>query len=226
MPSKSRLPEPKRLQSIVEWQYPRAHRYWDDCGKLITAVESAFPGIVCQGLQADGFHFAGLSNGVTGGLFYWDKSFIMQIGRGDAGLSNAASVFWPLIQHGLGIQKINRLGHRTWLCYETANQQEALRWLSDFRFVVLDRANPEALGAADAAGSVLRTKLEVGGRRLRLEVNAGTMSFERRETHGVIVDVDISINQLTDASSVDPDEFVTWNTGFIRDSIEPMFRRK
>ena len=224
MASKDRLPEPKRFQSVVEWQFPRAHRYWDDCGKLITALETSFPGLTCQGLQPDGFRFTGLSRGITNALFYWDKANISQVGRGDVGVAEAAGLFWPVIKQGLGVSTVARLGHRTWLCYETARLTDAVRWLDSFKFVAIVRDGGDALGTPDAGGSVIRTKLVEGGRKLRLEVNAGKLNIDRREMHGVIVDVDIVLEPPLD--SHEPGEFVAWNVRFIRESIEPMFRRK
>jgi hypothetical protein len=224
MASKERLPEPKRVQSVVEWQYPRAHTYWDDCGKLIAAVENAFPGLTCQGLQPDGFHFVGLSKGITGAIFYWDKASITQAGRGDAGLAVAAGLFWPLVQQRLVVNRVNRLGHRTWLCYERASVTDGIRWLDGFKFVTPAVDGADALGTPTALGSVLRTKLEVGGRRLRLEANAGTAVIDKKETHGVLIDVDLVIEPPD--PTFESAEFVAWNVGFVRNTIDPMFRRK
>jgi hypothetical protein len=221
----TRLPEPKRIQSVVEWQFPRAHRYWDDCGKLIAAIEKEFPRLKCEGLRDDGFHFSGLSKGITGALFFWDKAFVVQAGQGDAGLAEASGQFWPLIETGLSVAAINRLGHRTFLLYE-ASPRDALAWLENFRFVTLDRSDAErtALGVPDAPGTVLRTKLEPGGRRLRLELNTGTTRVERGDLHGVIVDIDIAVNTLDPPESVH--DFIDSNIRFIRQRVEPLFRRK
>ena len=171
MPSRSRLPAPKRFQSVLEWQYPRAHRYWDDCGKLIATVERTFPGLLCQGLQQNGFHFVGQSKGITAAHFYWDKASISQVDLGDGALSRAATLYWPLVQEGLGISTVTRLGHRTWLCYETDSVATALKFLDGLGFIEAVGPGAEKLGIPFAGGSVLRTKLN--GRGLRLEVNAG-----------------------------------------------------
>ncbi|MEP7308198.1 MAG: hypothetical protein ABJA98_22060 [Acidobacteriota bacterium] len=224
MAHRNRLPEPKRFQSVVEWQFPRAHRYFDDCGKLIAVIEQAFPGLICQGMSPDGFRFVGSSHGITAAHFYWEKASVSQVGKGDAGLADATVRFWSLVQAGLGISSVSRLGHRTWLLYETNTQADANHWLSGFRFLAFDREGGDVLGTPDAGGSVIRTKLEVGGRRLRLEVNAGTASINQKQVHGVFVDADIVLEPLDSTENLG--EFVSWNGTFIRENIEPWFRGK
>lgn len=224
--SKNRFPAPKVLQSIVEWSFPRAHRYWDDCGKLITAIEGTFPNLVCQGLQPDGFHFAGLSRGITAALFYWEKANVAQTGRGDAALSDAARQFWPVVMDGLGIVRTTRLGHRSFLCYETSSPEEAVRFAEGLTLVELTGEKLSVLGAPVVAGTVIRTQLEVGGRRMRLEINPGTMAIDGKPHHGLLVDVDISLDAAWADTSCDVAEFVAWNVQFLRESIGPLFRSR
>lgn len=169
---RNRLPEPKVLQSVVEWRYPRAHRYWDDCGKLIAKVERAFPGLVGQGLQPDGFSFEGISEGLTGAKFYWDKANVSQVERGDLGLPDAAAKFWRIVTDGLTLAEPTRLGHRSWLIFETPSLEMAARWLDGFSLWPFAEG-AEGMGHPLASGCVLRTRLEPDGRTARIEVNAG-----------------------------------------------------
>lgn len=224
--SKNRLPAPKVLQSVVEWSFPRAHRYWDDCGKLIGEIEKAFPSLVCQGLQGDGFHFSGQSKGITTALFYWDKANIAQAGRGDASLADAARAFWPLVKNGLGISHTKRIGHRSFLVYETSSIEEAQRFAAGMPLVELSARDREVLGRPVTEGTVIRTSIEVGGRRLRVEVNAGAMIINTRSHHGLIVDVDISLDGAAIEDVSDVGEFVDWNVQFLREDVGPLFRAR
>lgn len=220
---KVKLSPGKHLQSVVEWRYERAHRYWDDCGKLVTVIENEFPGLRCNSLQEDGFKFAGDSGGINGASFYWNKATISQIGLGDARLAGAVGRFWPLVQKGLSIPEPAWIGHRTWICFEMSSPKDALRWLDKFslwEFVHLDVA---AFGRPRAVGSVLRTEVEPGGRRLRLETSAGTMALPNQKHHGVIVDADIVVEE-SDQLPSDFREFVDWNLRFLLATVEPLFR--
>jgi hypothetical protein len=226
MSSKSRLPAPKVLQSLVEWTFPRAHRYWDDCGKLVAAIERSFSGLACQGLFQDGFRFVGQSKGVTAALFYWEKANIAQVGRGDAGLADAARQFWPLVKEGLSVTSTKRIGHRSTLCYETASPEDAIRFADGLTLVELSEPRQSLLGTPVVAGTVLRTLLEVGGRRMRLEVNPGTMTVDGRPHHGLLVDVDISLEADIPQTPSDTADFVAWNVQFLRESVSPLFRSR
>ena len=225
MASRHRLPAPEHFQSVVEWRYARAHRYWDDCGKLIGAVEAEFPGLVCGGLQPEGFKFSGRSKGMTAALFYWDKASISQVGQGDASVPEAAARYWPIVRDVLGITGPTRVGHRTWMCFETDTPKHALRWLEGLAFWQFAGHEESALGTPQARGSVFRTTLEPGGRRVRVEIEVGTITINHRERHGVIVNVDI----VAEAPGLVPDdvaEFVRWNLGFLRESVTPIFRAR
>ena len=216
----------KHLQSVVEWKYERAHRYWDDCGKLISAIESAFPGLRCQGLEPDGFGFVGKSGGLTAAKFYWDKATITQVNLGDTGLPDAAAKFWPLVREVLQIGATTFLGHRTWMVYETDSVKDAVRSIDSLRLWQLLTPNAQGFGAPLAGGSVLRTQLEPGGRRLRLSVDAGTMAVDGKAHHGLIGDVDFVLQEPARVP-VEPEaikEFIEWNLQFMRESVQPLFR--
>lgn len=222
-----RLPAPKHLQSIIELRYPRAHRYWDDCGKLIELVETAFPGLVCQGLEQHGFRFEGLSGGITGVVFYWDRASLTQTGQGDAGLARGAARFWELVREVLQPKPPTRIGHRTWMCYETDRTAEADRWLREHSLWTLDEG-AAGLGQPFLGATVIRTKLDAGGRRVRFETNSGTMTVKgdtTRNYHGVILDVDITVENPESEVADDLAEYISWNLSFLRTTVDPIFRR-
>lgn len=221
-----RLPAPKHLQSVVECRYPRAHRYWDDCGKLIELIEGSFPGLVCQGLEPNGFRFEGLSSGITGVVFYWDRASLTQTGQGDASLAGGAARFWDLVKQVLQPKTPTRIGHRTWMCYETERPAEADRWLRDHSLWTLDTGVAD-LGEPVLASTVIRTKLDAG-RRVRFETGAGTMTIKSKTTkeyHGVILDVDITVEPPTSDVADDLAEYIAWNINFLRNTVDPVFRR-
>ena len=103
MGSHKRLLPAKHLQSVIEWRYPRAHRYWDDCGKLISAIEAAFPGLNCQGLGADGFTFAGPAAGLVEAKFYWDKARLVVVGQGQGQIPEASRSLYKPIRRGYDV---------------------------------------------------------------------------------------------------------------------------
>jgi hypothetical protein len=226
MKARSRLPEAKVTQSVLEVRYPKAHRYWDDCGKLISAVETAFPGLTCQGLEADGFRFAGNSSGLVAAKFFWDRANVQTAGRGEAVLAEAAGKFVALVQSGLSIVTLTRLGHRTWFIFPTDSLTQATKWLDGFTLWQFAPERVTELGHPMSNGSVLRTRLEPGGRRMRMEVNSGTISEKNyAEMSGVIVDIDI-VSEIPDAVTFDVGPFVDNNRRFIRETVQGIFRNR
>jgi len=222
MTSIQRPHAPEHFHSVVEWRYARAHRYWDESGKLIRAVETEFPGLICKGLFEEGFKFEGTSRGITTAVFYWDKALISQVDQGDSSFPEAAARFWPIVRDGLGIAVPNRIGHRTWMCFGTDTTRVAVRWLEQLTLWQFTGQEMDALGRPQALGSVIRTQLEPGGRRVRLEVEVGTVTIARRERHGVIVNVDV----VAEPPGVVPDDvadFVRSNTSFLREHVSPIF---
>ena len=222
MSTKGRLPEPKILQSAVEWRFAKAHRYWDDCGKLVSRIEEAFPGLVCQKLAETGFVFEGSSAGITSCFFYWDKAGLTRAGEGNAMLPAAVETYWPLVRDGLGIERLTRVGHRSWLCFPTASPDEATRRLESVP-VWQQTAAASSFGVPQAGGSVLRTKIEPNGRRLRLAVDAGTLTLHGQLNHGIIVDADIGVEEPNDMPE-SASELVARNISFLRESVAPAFR--
>lgn len=223
MASSKRLPQPEHTQSTVEWRFARAHRYWDDCGKLIAAIEVEFPGLHCQALEENGFKFSGRSRGISAAMFYWDKASVSQGDIGDAGLPNATEGYWPLVQQWLGVDAPIRIGHRTWMRFETNTVKDAARWLEGLALWRGGEWGANDLGTPQSAGVVLRTRIEPVGRRMRLEVNAGTVTVNGRERHGVLVDVDLVV-EAPDVMPTGAAEFIRWNLEFLRDRVIPVFR--
>jgi hypothetical protein len=225
----SRLPEPKRAQVVIEWRYPKAHRYWDVAGTLMRQVEQAFPGYSCETSPRDGFQFVGPTTGMVQGTFYWDKATVTYVEGSDSDLVASASRYWAIVSEALQPSQLLRLGHRTWLCYDTPNPTDGVGWLRRLKAWEFARKDFTALGEPDTAGVVLRTVL-AEERRLRTEVNAGTIEVgtaggvSRRYT-GVVVDIDIAIEG--DAlSAVSPDQFLQWNVDYMRANVHQLFRTR
>jgi hypothetical protein len=223
--AKVRLPAGKHVQSTVEWRYPTAHRYWDESGKLIAALESAFPTLKCQGLLQDGFRFEGLGGVLTSAAFYWDKASITRSGIGQRGVSGAAETFWALLADGLGVGEPTFVGHRTWLCFETEDPRAAAHWLDRLTLWQFGNEKSAQLGHPRNAGSILRTDLDEGGRRLRVELNAGTITIQSTEYKGVIADADVVVERPA-AIPTDFADYLDWNTQFLIDRLEPAIRDK
>lgn len=221
-----RLGVPKRFHSVVEWRFPKAHRYWDDCGKVITAVEGAFPGLSAVALEQDGFKLAGQSRGITNANFYWDKAAVEQIGgTSDAAVADAAAAFWDVVSDGLAIREVKRLGHRTFSLFETENPRTAQHLVESLS--VWEFSEPIAgLGNPISNGVTLRTILPDGVRRLRLNIAAGTMTIKGREYPGVVLDSDFFVEMPQTLTSEELREFVRTNQSMIREHIDPILRRK
>ena len=66
-------------QAVLEVRYPKAHRYWDDCGKVISQIEEKLTGLVCQRLGPNGFEFEGKDPAAARrAVFYWNRLEITQ----------------------------------------------------------------------------------------------------------------------------------------------------
>lgn len=222
---KQKLPRAKAHQSAVEWTFPKAHRYWDASGSVIAGIEAAFPGLECKGLdERQGFRFEG-EKGLSAATFFWNKASIMQVGLGDDALGTAAARFWDIVSTGLSVSSVQRFGHRSWLIFETESPQESLRWLEGldvWRFG--EMGNSQDIGTPKSAGIVLRTRLSTLSREMRLELNAGSVTWKAKEICGVLADVDLSMEApdvTTDfGAAVDED------VQFLRESIDPFIRAK
>jgi hypothetical protein len=224
MSQKNRRP-PQAVQSIVEWRYAKAHRYWDDCGKLVTTIEAAFQGLVCEKLGPNGFEFVGRSSGIDAAVFYWERASITQSGQGDHDLAAAAAQFWNLVSTGLGISSPpSRIGHRTWVLFHADSVRDAQRRLEAKQAHWSLGAMAKGWGTPLAPGTTVRTAMEPNGRRLRLTVDSGTIAPKSGPgQHGVIVDADI-VCELPREIPSDVGEFVRSNISFLRDAVIPAFR--
>jgi hypothetical protein len=209
-----RLPRPAPLQEILEWRYPRAHRYWDDCGKLIAEIERTFPGLECTGLEPDGFKFKNERSGVSA-AFYWDKSHFVSSQPG-SGFPEACVKFRDLIAEGLSVEKTIRVGHRIWAVYPM-DTRSAARILENAEVWGFADTIAEALGTPSSQGVVLRSRLE-DGRTLRLEVGVGAAAKGHINQTGVLVDVDIA-RDGEEETSFDLGEFLQWNQTFFRERL-------
>ena len=225
MPIRGRLPLATKVQSVVEWRFPNAHAYWDDPGKLMTRIEEAHPALKCTGLKPDGFHFERAGQQPVSASFYWNKAAVTWPSDDKGQLAQFAQTFWESVCDVLRPSSVDRVGHRLWLCYEMENgSAEALQWLegkSLWAFADGDRGRD--VGTPSLAGTVLRTKLADGRRRLRLEINAGTLQSVGKEYRGVIVDADFVVEKPSPAPTSIAD-FINSNAEFARRTIEPLFR--
>lgn len=222
MGKRTRLPPATYVQSVVEWRFPKAHRYWDDCGKLIAQIEGAFSGLVCQGLEKDGFKFQGRSRGITNAMFYWERASILQAGKVDRSLAEAVQPFWSIIQEGLTPGPVTRIGQRTWLIYEAMSVDEAIRMLSGRSLWHFEEGAASSLGIAQNNGIVLRTVIEPSGRRMRLEVGTGSVTIQSKERTGILVDVDLVIEHPAPIPT-DYRTFTESNLRLLRETIQRVF---
>jgi hypothetical protein len=219
--------EPKPVQTIVEWRYPKAHAYWDTAGKVMVEVESVFPGLGCKEGERGGFQFDSSKDlsDLSSAEFYWNRASVTSHSGQLSRFVESCSRYWQIVQGRLGVDRFTRMGHRTTLLYETQSVADATLFLRNFSFVV--QANDALeLGIPHTAGSVLRTSLEPGGRRVRIEPNAGTIEnrHSRSKTPGVVVDVDISLEDVGDASVEVVNAFVQSNVIFLHQVVGPFFK--
>lgn len=192
------LAEMRFVQSVFEIRYPKAHKYWDESGKLVETLEQRLPGLRCLGLEQQGFRFSGIPNrGLTNALFYWDKATVTVVEPGETHMpktfASDAAEFVRLVGQQLSIQTLSFVGNRIWhvIPFPTAN--DAQQWLSRLRLWNFAGAG-EALGAVDNEALRLRTRLDDRMAVLRLgSGEIGTVGGAK--VTGVIVDMDL---QLTD----------------------------
>ena len=220
----SRAKPVKAIQSVVEWRYRKAHRYWDDCGKVVSAIEAAFPGCQCQKLGEHGFEFLGRSHGIDIAHFFWDRASITQTDQGDAHLPEAAERFWQLLVQGLEPGDPLRLGHRTWMMIEFDSIRQAAKHLES-RKPLITLSDGVDLGTLSAAGLVMKTALEPAGRQLRLSVDTGTLKFKHKaeSREGVIIDADIFVEAPNPVPAT-PRQFIGENIELVNSRIVSMFR--
>jgi hypothetical protein len=209
------------IHGILEVRYERAHRYWDDCGKLIEAVETRLPGLTCQKLDERGFQFTGTdAAGVNAASFGWDRCTADH--GPDVASSKYADVapeFTRLVFSGLSVKKIKRAGHRNKFILPKGSLEEAREWLA--RQEIWRFSGNQALGAPVAAGIVLRTRLEDRG--LRVEIDAVSIQRQGRTIHAVMVDLDFWSGDPIDASRTDFTDFIKWNLRFSKQNLVSVF---
>lgn len=218
-----RLERPKRLQSVVEFRFARAHSYWDRSGELLTLLEREFAGLATTGLEPDGFKLVGHSQGMTNAGFYWDKASIEQIAGNDAQLGAAAAKYWDIVSNAMSVSELTRIGHRTFSLYGTTRPSEAQHYLEKANIWSF-REHSEGLGRPVSSGVSLLTFLPDNVRRLKLFVQAGTMTLGPTKHHGVIADTDITMEKVPPAINVR--EFVESNQLFLREQVDVLLEGK
>lgn len=208
--------------AVLEIRYPKAHRYWDDCGKLIEALETRMPGLECQRLDEQGFQFKGAETaGVMAASFYWDRVIVVQ-GRDNpfATFADRAAEYWRIVARGLSIERTVRVGHRLWQYLPAASTSEAENWLNTKRLWQFSAAS--TWGDAVTSGIVLRTVLGRENRAIRLELSSVTIR-ESGEVFGVMADVDFNLLSAPSRTQLDPVDFMKWNHRFVKDNLANLF---
>lgn len=206
-------------EAVLEVRYPRAHKYWDDCGKLVSELETKLPGLACQRLDENGFQFQGHADiGVSRASFYWDRvSMYQDLSSGLSKFGETAEEFWRLVAFVLEIRKVSRLGHRLWHYLPTKTVAEAVNWLAKQKVWMIRSG---AWGIPVNSGVVLRTRIEPEDRNVRIEIDAAESKSQNKPTiTGVLIDVDFSRAVVMDTAKVDIREFIRRNHKLIEQSL-------
>jgi hypothetical protein len=212
------------LQAVIEIKYPKAHRYWDKSGELISTIESRLPGLVCQKLTEHGFRFNGSdADGAVGAVVYWGQASIHQ-GRNTprSKFIETAESFFRLLADQFEIQTVNRLGHRIWHYRKADSVSEASSWLLSQRLWRYEPRMANRWGEPRPHGIVLRSRL-ANDRLLRLELDTGELNTGPGRKPGVLVDTDFSTDGDLPMRSLDVARFAQANHRFLRDNLPVLF---
>jgi len=212
------------LKCVLEVRYPKAHRYWDECGQLISALELRLPGLVCQRLAENGFQFTGTgASGLSSAVFYWDRA----IAEHDSEVTSAkfaerTSEFWSVVAQGLDIQETTRVGNRYWLFLRADSATEAESWLESKPFWRFTDNDSAPWGQPLVTGSVLYARDQSAGVSSRIELGVGKVKAQNEEHVGVVVDVDFKLLTPPTRAKLDVGSFLKKNERRLRDNLVSM----
>jgi hypothetical protein len=122
-------------QATIEVRHEKAHRYWDDSGKLVAAIESRLPGVECQRLGPNGFEFTGAISSAcfSSATFFWDRISVTATDPAAVSMpkrfAENAAEFIRLVCFGIGVSRFSRVGHRLWHYLPFENTAAASEWL-------------------------------------------------------------------------------------------------
>jgi hypothetical protein len=214
-------------QATVEVRYQKAHRYWDDCGKVVEAIESRVHGLTCQRLGQNGFEFTGTSAaGITSATFYWDKVVITCTDTEAATLprrfAERSEEFWRIVASGLGITHVLRLGNRFWYLSPHETLAAARQALAG-----RDLWNPSQSfsGWGKPSNEALRIQFEIPERQRSVVVRLGSATLTETSSgtqrFGVVFDADFFKPSSTEKAIPNPDveSFIKENLKFLNQNI-------
>jgi hypothetical protein len=207
-------------QGVVEIRHPKAHRYWDDCGKLIAALERKLPGLVAQKLGPKGFEFDGVEAlGIAKAMFFWNRVEVTLAPQGaQSKFIESAVVFWETVRDGLSVEAIARLGHRLWVHLPQASLSEAEELLKSLPLWGFSGDRLGGFGSPRNSGIVLRSKL-TDGRDVRLQVDSATMKLQDAPASpGALFDLDFTA-AVPVALTADVGRFLQANYRFAKDNL-------
>lgn len=211
-------------RSVLEVRYPKAHRYWDDCGKLIATLEQRLPGLTCARLSENGFQFEGTAEtGVSRAVFFWDRA----IAEHDSTISSSkfidkAAVFWLVVAQGLDVEATTRVGNRYWLRLPAGPGDQAKEWMASRSIWRLDD-RLRSWGTPQQDSATLMTELRSENAGLRVQVGAGTIKDGDSEYAGVIVDADFHLLKAPSRAVFDPEAFMKKNHQFLKRNLLQLF---
>ncbi len=211
------------VRSIVEVRFPRAHKYWDDCGKLIETLETRVNGVTCAGLDAKGFNFVGSDScPILGARFFWDRVLIeQQSGVSPRKFLESAEEFWRLSALGLGVGHVAGVGHRLWYLLKSEDKKEAEDWLQAQR---VWSSVADLGGTPSNDGVVLRAHLT--DRSLRLEIGvADVLIRQDRKLTGVLMDTDFTSRKKQPVDSLDLDVFGNENLTWLKHRLHQVIQQ-
>lgn len=209
------------IRGVLELRHPKAHRYWDVSGQLISQIEEALPGLTCQSLEQGGFVFRGnAAVGLSAATFFWNRaSMEPDFAALENRFDSAAERFWRLVQSGLGITTITRVGNRYGYLFPTAAAEELVRGMRLWE--ANERLSP--FGVPSSEGVALRFKMAERPVRVRLEVDAGSTTVAGKEKEGVLLDIDFSMVEVS-AADLDLGRFIRENQELVRTHLYRLLR--
>lgn len=215
-------------QAVLEVRYPKAHKYWDDCGKAIETIEQRLPGLKCEALTDQGFRFSGApERGLSTAQFFWDKttSTIVEVGAPafPKKFAEGAAEFWRLVAQQLGVQNTTFVGNRFWYYVPFSSQGDGEDWLAQqqlWQFIGGDAR----LGSVLNEGLRLRTNIE--DRTVAVRLGTGQISAPAQKAAvGVILDVDFKLLQSPPVSRLDAGAVVQRNIRLLEQFVAAFFNQ-
>jgi hypothetical protein len=202
------------LQALLEVRFPKAHRYWDDCGKTIEEIETAIPGLTCAKLDGDGFHFVGSSESpLSNGKFYWDKAWcasdrVTPNGGYPDGFNSAALTFLSTVFSSLRVESTTRVGHRIIEQLPFSREQEVTEFWRQNTLLKMNPEAEEAWGVVRSEDATVTIELKDEKRLVTLRIVKAKSNVDQ---YSAILDFDFTLTQNPEIAELDLMGFVASN---------------